>query len=272
MILVLGEGILPKIPEFLQALLSNCSTDDDVLDASQLINQLCIKFKENAASAIDSSLLPFLQKVLALSESSMMPSVNSAAPHVVTEQLSIRKQAFSTLQHIATHNVAAVFYSENNVGSIGQILGLMNDGATVVAEPVMKKTCTMFFGELTRAWGSEGCTAPMNVKNGYLDFIYATFVPSMFRCILDPSFNVKDAMNYRVLAEFCVVLWLLKRSYRGNMEFNSRTADLMRSGSLNLTGPPSNMCLETIATGFQNAISEKDMEICLKAWKDGKVQ
>lgn len=276
MILSLGEGVLPKMPEFLQALLSNCTLEDDVLDVSQLFNQLCIKFKEKAVPAIDSSLLPFLQKVLALqlSETSVVPSGNSVAPppHVVTEQLSIRKQAFSTLQHIATHNASAVLYSENNVGSIADILRLMNDGATVVPEPVMKKTCAMFFGELTRAWSQEGCSVPTNVKNGYFDFVYETFVPAMLRCILDSSFKVKDAMQYRVLAEFSVVLWLLKQSYRGNVEFNTRMVDLLRSSSRNPTGSSANANLDLIASGFQNASSEKDMELCLKALKDGKIQ
>eukprot|EP00956_Cyclotella_meneghiniana_P038805 scaffold160124_cov60-Cyclotella_meneghiniana.AAC.4 len=279
MILCLGEGMLPKMPEFMQALLSNCTTEDDVLDISQLINQLCIKFKEKAVPAIDSSLLPFLQRVLALqlSESSVVQSGNGDAPppHVVTEQLSIRKQAFSTLQHIATHNASAVFHSENNAGSIADILRLMNDGAIAVPEPIMKKTCTMFFGELTREWGSEESSAPMNVKNGYFDFLYEVFVPGMICLILDPSFNVKDALQYRVLAEFGVVLWLLKQSYRGPAEFNTRVSEMVKNGNVNVNSPvapPSQACSDLIATGFQNASSGKDMEMCLKAWKDGKVQ
>ena len=274
MILSLGEGILSRIPEFLHGLLSNCTLEDDVMDISQLINQLCIKFKEKAVHAIDSSLLLFLQKVLALSESSVLPSENGepTPPHVLTEQLSIRKQAFSSLQHIATHNASAVLFSDNNVGSIVDILRLMSDGATAIPEPVMKKTCTVFFGELTRAWGQECQTAPVNVKDGYFDFIYEVFLPAMLRCVLDASFNVKDAMQYRVLAEFGVVLSLLKQSYRGGAEFNSRMAELIRNGNINSKGPPSNASPDVIATGFQNASSEKDMEMCLKAWKNGKVQ
>lgn len=276
MILCLGEGILPKMPEFLRVLVSNCTLEDDVLDASQLFNQLCIKFKEHAVPAIDSTLLPFLQRVLALqlSESSVVPSGNSVAPppHLVTQQLSIRKQAFSTLQHITTHNASAVLYSDTNGGSIGDVLRLMYDGATVVPDPVMKKTCTMFFGDLTREWGREASAAPANFKNGYFDFVYEVFVPGMLRCVLDTSFNVKDALHYRVLAEFCVVLWLLKQSCRGSAEFNSRVLEMIGNSSLNVTGTPSNACPNIIATGFQNASASKDMELCLKAWKDGRVQ
>ena len=274
MILCLGEGILPKIPEFLDAFVSNCTLEDDVLDVSQLFNQLCIKFKEKATPAIDSYLLPYLQKVLALqlSESSVVPNDSTVAPppHVVTEQLSIRKQAFSTLQHIATHNASALFYSEKNVGSFGDILRLMSDGAIVVPEPVIKKTCTMFFGDLTRAWGHDSFPVPVHVTNGYFDFVYEVFVPGMLDCILDTPFKVKDALQYRVLAEFGVVLSLLKQSYRGNTEFNSRIGELIKNANLNMTGPASNACPNIIAIGFQNASSEKNMEMCLKAWKEGR--
>jgi hypothetical protein len=69
-----------------------------------------------------------------------------------------------------------------------------------------------------------------------------------------------------------LVLWLLKQSYRGNVEFNSRITELVRNGNLNLAGLAANACLDLIATGFQNASCEKDMELCLKAWKEGKVQ
>eukprot|EP00584_Thalassiosira_punctigera_P016369 CAMPEP_0172576752 /NCGR_PEP_ID=MMETSP1067-20121228/137885_1 /TAXON_ID=265564 ORGANISM="Thalassiosira punctigera, Strain Tpunct2005C2" /NCGR_SAMPLE_ID=MMETSP1067 /ASSEMBLY_ACC=CAM_ASM_000444 /LENGTH=297 /DNA_ID=CAMNT_0013369429 /DNA_START=700 /DNA_END=1590 /DNA_ORIENTATION=- len=66
MILCLGEGVLPAMPSFLDRLLEHCATEEDVLDASQLINQLCIKFKERAAPAVDGALLPFLRRVLAV--------------------------------------------------------------------------------------------------------------------------------------------------------------------------------------------------------------
>ncbi|KAL7487514.1 hypothetical protein ACHAW6_013104 [Cyclotella cf. meneghiniana] len=275
MILCLGDEILPKVPEFLQIVLLNCTTEEDVLDVSQLINQLCIKFKEGAAPAIDSSILPFLQRVLALqlSESSVVSSESvTPPPHLVTEQLSIRKQAFSTLQHVATHNASAVFYSENNAGAFEDILRLMNDGAVAVPDPVMKKTCIMFFGELTRGWGSDGCTVPANVRNGYFDFIYEVFIPGMLSCILDISFNAKDAMRYRVLAEFSAVLWLVKQSFRGHAEFHSLVSKLIENVCFKEAGPPSGVSPTIIATGFQKAGSEKDMELCLMAWKVGEFQ
>lgn len=270
MILCLGERVLPTMPAFLDALLSHCSTEEDVLDVSQLLNQLCIKFKENAAPAIDVALLPFLQKVLTmqLSETSVVPTASCVAPppHLVTEQLSIRKQAFATLQHIATHNASAVFFSERNVGSFGDILSLMNDGATTVPDPVMKKTCVVYMSELVQQWGgtnSQPCPVPQNVKDGFFDFICEVFVPGMLRCILDSSFNAKDALHYRVLSEFSNVLWLLKQS---SAEFQSRVMEAFVLGGSDTGVIPRGS--PNIASGLQNASSGKEMESYLKAWKE----
>ena len=128
MILSLGHLVLEFLPGFLGPLLSYCTLEEDVLDCSQLMNQTCIKFKEGACPAIDSSVVVFLQKVLAI----QLTSDVSPPPHLITEQLSIRKQAFSTLHHIVTNKATAVLYSDTNVGSLNDVLKLMVDGAVAV--------------------------------------------------------------------------------------------------------------------------------------------
>ncbi|KAL9187353.1 hypothetical protein ACHAXT_001456 [Thalassiosira profunda] len=270
MILCLGERILPAMPSFFSPLLANCTLEDDVLDVSQLINQLCIKFKEKAAAAIDSSLMPFLQSVLAaqLAEETSMSAEGQSTrgitppPHLITEQLSVRKQAFATLQHIALHDAHALLWSETNLASLGDVLQLMNDGATTVPDPVMKKTCCQFFCELISSWGFEsgnhGPVPPQHVSKAFFDFAYEAFVPGMVGCILAPTFNVKDALSSRVVAEVARALWYLKQS--DSAGFQSRVIEAL---VVNKGGSP-----DGIAVGFQNATSAKDAETVLKAWKE----
>ena len=239
MILCLGEGVLPAMPSFFGLLLSHCSSEDDVLDASQLINQLCIKFKDKAAPSIDSAVLPFLQKVMAiqLTESTGGPNSNDPSggsngiytpPHLITEQLSIRKQAYASVQHIAIHGVSMVLYSETNVTSFGDILQLMNDGANHghTPDPIVNKTCNQFFCELITQWGcsreQNAPSPPAYITNAFFEFVYSTFVSSMISSTLDASFNVKNALHYRILAEFGRALASLKQSSRGGSEFHSR--------------------------------------------------
>jgi exportin-T len=271
MILCLGEGILPVMPSFFAPLLAHCESEEDVLDASQLINQLCIKFKEKAAAAVDAAVIPFLRKVLTIQIGSghdMNGNHDDVSPpaHLIshrTEQLFIRKQAFSTLQHIAVHNVSAVLYSERNVSSLGDVLQLMVDGISV-PDPVMKKTCVQFFCELIKQWGGCQSPVPPTVSDAFIDFVYNAFVPGMLSCALDPTFNVKDALNCRVLAEFSRALWLLKLSRRGDAEFQGRVVDnlILRGDSWGRKD------FSGIASGFQSATCEKDVELMLKTWKE----
>jgi len=105
MILCIGNKVLDKVPRYLALLIENC-TEEDVLFVSQLINQLCMKFKEEAAPVLGAALLPFLRKC-----SSLVPSTEDVAvttteapttnnmipPHLRTEQLSIQKLAFAVI-------------------------------------------------------------------------------------------------------------------------------------------------------------------------------
>jgi exportin-T len=264
MILCLGEGILPVMPSFFALLLYHCASEEDVLDASQLINQLCIKFKDKAAASVDAAMIPFLRKVLTIQISGHDVKGKdddvSPSPQLIshsTEQLYIRKQAFSTLQHIAVHNVSAVLYSDRNAASLGDALQLMNDGISV-PDPVIVKTCTLFFCELINQWGRYHL-APSTVSDAFFDFVYSVFVPSVLSRALAPTFNVKDALHSRVLAEFGRALWLLKLSHRGDAEFQCRVVDNIVSGGGGFPG---------IAVGFQNATCEKDVELVLRKWKE----
>jgi len=200
----------------------------------------------------------------------------SPPPHMITQQLSIRKHAFATLHHIALHNASAVLFSQTNVSSLGDILQLMNDGASTVPDPVMNKTCAQFFCVLIGQWGYCGSGGnqqsglslpppPTDISNSFMEFVYSVFLPSMICSVLDADFNVKDALQCRVLAELGRALWSLKSSSRGNNEFNSRVVETLVlngcAGNSGRTGSPE------IANGFINATSGKDMELVLKAWK-----
>ena len=141
MILCLGPQVLPSMPPFLDLLITHC-TNQDVLDVSHLLNQLCSKFKGRAIDAVDPAVSPFLRKCY-----SLMPTFDEVVdhgdipPHLLTEQLSIKKISYAFLQHVATYQVTQVLLSSNNIGSIEQVLQYMSEGALNVQEPILKKTC-----------------------------------------------------------------------------------------------------------------------------------
>ncbi len=146
---------------------------------------------------------------------------------------------------------------------MGDVLQLIIDGISV-PDLVMKKTCAHFFCELINQWGGCQSLVPPNMSNASINFAHNALIPGMLTCALDPVFNIKDALNCRVLAEFGRALWFLKLSRRGDAKFQCHVIDnlILRGHTWGRKGFPG------IASGFQSATCEKDVELMLKAWKE----
>jgi exportin-T len=222
MIQCLGDDFLPFAPTFLDLLIANC-TSQDVLDVSQLMYHLCLKFKANALLAIDPALLPFLQKCQALT-----PSVEDVAghtnipPHLLAEQMSIKKLPFCLFQHITNFKVTSVLLTSRNAPHLEAILRSMLDGVVSVPDPIIKRYCLIFFRELCDQWAADGSIPSEQHKalhNGFVRFMWETVVPGMFQTILDPAFREKDAMHAKCVGEIGNVLASLKAT-RGAAEFD----------------------------------------------------
>ena len=245
----LGSKVLACTPQFLELQIANC-TAEDVQTAAQMMNQCCIKFKQDASPALDAALLPFLRKCHSL----VPPSENGdIPPHLRTEQLIIQKLTFVVLQHIVANRATSVLVSSQNAGSFKNILQIMSDGALNPENPVIQKTCIQFFRDLVDQWGQE-----VNGANGiggdYVRYLYECFCPDMLKCILSPLFDEKDAMQARCIYEFAQLLLSLKTT-RGADEFTQCVVH----GCLQNIGCPSN-----ILGGFRAASDDKEFELCLK--------
>lgn len=267
----LGDKVLNIMPRLLFLLIQNCTTED-ILDVSQLINQLCIKFRANALCSLDTNLLSYLQKCHHLSntiavdksivEDRQHDRNVAIAPHLRTEQLSIQKLSFAVMNHIVTNDVTPVLLSPTNVSSLEAILQSMSEGAINVEDPLMKKTCLIFFRLLLDQWvgndngginGSlNGSGAPDYVVHGYVTFLCDVLIPGMLQFFFraDGAFNVNDANYFRLLVEVAGILEILK----------SRLPDLLGRIAVQMQLPPS------IVDGFRSAANRKEFEECLKAW------
>lgn len=267
----LGDKVLNIMPRLLFLLIQNCTTED-ILDVSQLINQLCIKFGAKALSSLDTNLLSFLQKCHHLSNTIAVDKTIAngqqqdhsvaVAPHLRTEQLSIQKLSFAVMNHIVANDVTAVLLSRTNVSSLEAILQSMSDGAINAEDPLMKKTCLVFFRLLLDQWvgnanggnnnSLNGGGAPDYVVRGYVTFLCDTLIPGILQFFLcsDGAFNVSDANHYRLLVEVAGILAILK----------CRLPDSLGRIAIHMQLPP------YITEGFYSASDRKEFENCLKAW------
>jgi len=269
----LGDKILNAMPRLLLLLIHHCTTED-ILDVSQLINQLCIKFRSNAIGVLDSNLLSFLQKCHQLSESIATdtatandPQKDPVAPHLRTQQLSIQKLSYAVMNHIVTNDVTAILLSPTNVSSLEAILQSMSEGAMSVEDPLMKKTCLIFFKLLLDQWlvntsngGTNGSSAnaaaaPDYVVHGYVTFVCDVLIPGMIQYFFRPdgNFNPNDANNYRLLSEFAGILEILK------IRLPDLFGNVVAKMSVQMQLPSS------IVESFRLAIDRKQFLQCLKA-------
>lgn len=265
----LEEKILPVIPRMLFVLISNC-TSEDILDVAQLMNQLCMKFRANAITSLDASLLPFLQRCQYLStqllvESSHANAEDVNAPHLRTEQLSIQKLSYVVLQHVVVHRSTAMLLSPTNVSSLEAILQIMSNGAIQVEDPVMKKSCLVFFRELLDQWipcadgrYEEAPTVqPSEVLvQGMVKFFCDTLLPGMLQVFLSTSshFNVDDANHFRCLSEFSGMMEILMKRlpevYKQEILLNKFA---VRAGFS-----------QAVIEEFRTATNRKDVELAFK--------
>ena len=227
MIVCVGQNILDTIPFILQ-LLVQWSTCDDILFVAQILNQLCIKFKQNAIPAIDGTIIPFLEKcqslVPTLQDIVYDSAIAGLPPHIETEQLAIRKLSYVVLQHIVTNQVTGVLFSSVNIGHLEAILRLMYDGVICVPDPTVKKTCLRFF----RALIEQAKTIPpptieanLRYEHGILVFIGENVIPKTLQFLITSSNRrqyINDANGTRVTAELGQLIYTFRQVCENDVE------------------------------------------------------
>lgn len=225
-IICTGESVLLKAHSVLIVIIEYCS-EEDICFASQLMNQLCLKFKRKAIPALDRTLLPFLRKCdrlvmdtvktegLQVGKSISWHGLENPL-HLRLEQLSVQKCAFSVLQHVVSNGAFELLISESNVDSFPSILQFMCEGAVYVNEPPVRRACVRFFLELINAWAE---TALELAHRGHqmilISFCSEHLAPGMFSLFFDSSFDEMDALNVRIIQDFGQILFGIIMSIRG---------------------------------------------------------
>jgi hypothetical protein len=113
--------------------------------------------------------------------------------------------------------------SPTNVGNLESVLRSMSDGAVYVTDPIVQKTCVKFFREWLEQLTNQN-TELNRYRRGFLVFCGQTFLPGLLHVLLSPSFDHRDAMQARVVAELAGVLygWASQVSDNDALELTSR--------------------------------------------------
>jgi len=221
LIAVVGNRILPQLPRWIDGLLSESSTKDEMAMFMKLLDQVVYGFKSEIYGILNSLLTPFLQRVFAgIAE----PVIGTDDEIQLTE---LKREYLGFLLVLLNNGLESVLISEGKLIIREKIIQFTNRIAnqpiftTVIStiEHFVKditdfQTAKLAFSVLTRmasTWGGLGSeaseneipnTVPQQLKlPGFDDFMMTTFSPLCWAVPSNPNFDPKDAQGKQVLGE-----------------------------------------------------------------------
>lgn len=218
MIQCLGDKVLVYMEEFLQTLIAR-STQEDILDVAQVVHQVCLKFREIAIPTVEPIILPLLEKVSAFITEITGGVENEMALYQDTEILHFKKIIYVSLLQVVKSNCTPILLSSKNIGSLEIILRTVGEGALLIPDPLIKKTCLQVFHELSEQWlVNDNAASDVGIVSGLRSYLLDILMPGIFRVFLRDDFNLKDASHVRVLKETTHILYIFKSKYDLNIE------------------------------------------------------
>lgn len=211
---VLGARILPQLPRWIDGLLSERSSNDEMAMFLRLLDQVVFEFKSEIHSVLDSLLTPLLQRIFhGLSK----PVAGTDDDIQLTE---LRREYLSFIQIILQHGLGAVLVSESNQATfeplISSIILLAKNvshkngdlGTSRLAYSVLIKMVTLWGGpDITQPGQPPSSQSPAPSLPGFDQFMIQQLNPVCWDVLRDPEFlPAGDARVRHVLVEIASLL------------------------------------------------------------------
>jgi exportin-T len=205
-----GNRILPQLPRWIDGLLSEDSSKDEMAMFLRVLDQVVFGFKGEIFSVLDSLLTPLLQRVLA----GLAEPVSGTDDEIQLGEL--RREYLSFLQVILNNDLASVLVSETNQGFFEVILvsvetlakmvgpGTGNPGASRLAFSILTKLALLWGGPdvaKPAATPSSSTNPPTPAFPGFEQFLISRFNQVCWEVMGSADLNLRDAQAKQVLAE-----------------------------------------------------------------------
>ena len=208
---VLGNRILPELPQWIEGLLSQTSTRDEMALFIRLLEQVVFGFKTEIFEILNTLLTPFLQRVF----TGMKEDVYGTDDEIQLAEL--KREYLSFLLVVLNNNLDAVLISQINQPIFGDAIStielLAKDNSDL---PTAKLSLTVLI-RMVATWGgpdvvaqpaTQGSNKNVNSSNepstkldGFDQFMITRFSPLCWALPSNPSFDPKDAQSKQFLAE-----------------------------------------------------------------------
>lgn len=197
---VLGSRVLQQLPRWIDGLLSQSSTKDEMATFLRLLDQVVFGFKTEIFNMLDSLLGPLLQRVFAgLAE----PTTGTDDEIQLAE---LRREYLNFLLIILNNDLGAVFITSTNQSTFDTIITTIEHFARDPSDYPTARLAVSVLTRMTAVWG--GPDIPLNSGNasvptlpGFDHFAMTRFSPLSWSVPATQGFNTKDPQARQVLGE-----------------------------------------------------------------------
>ena len=230
---VLGSGILQKLPRWIDGLLSQTSTRDEMATFLRLLDQVVYGFKAEIHDILDQLLTPLQQRVFTgLSE----PTTGFDDEIQLTE---LKLQYLQFILVILNNDLAAVLVSSANQQIFDTLLTTLEHFARDGSDYPTARLALAVLTRMTLVWGGPDLTIPASPANpqapsptvpGFDTFIIQRFSPLSWSILSIANFNPKDPQARTVLSEAATLQWTILRKTGAQYERHLRDSEMRNMG------------------------------------------
>ncbi|GLB05618.1 pre-tRNA nuclear export protein [Aspergillus tubingensis] len=200
---VLGSRILPQLPRWIDGLLTQTSSRDEMALFLRLLDQVIFGFKAEIYSILDALLTPFLQRVF----SGIADAPTGTDDEVQLAEL--KREYLNFLLAVLNNELGAVIISERNQPMFETVIGTIEHFAKDIEDFTTAKMAFSVLSKMGSSWGgpdiapegANGAAAQQQALPGFGQFMITRLSPLCWALPATPSFNSKDAQAKQVLAE-----------------------------------------------------------------------
>ncbi|RDL40690.1 putative Exportin-T [Venustampulla echinocandica] len=208
---VLGIGMLPLLPRWIDGLLSQSSSKDEMAMFLRLLDQVIFGFKKDIYSVLDSLLTPLLQRVFA----GLNEPITGTDDEIQLAEL--RREYLTFVQIILNEGLGSVLVSDLNQGFFESLISSVTTLARTVSNGTGNLPASrLAFSVLARMadlWGGPSIATlspqptpstlpPSPAFPGFDRFLIERFHPICWEVLQNPQFRpVSDAQVKQVLNE-----------------------------------------------------------------------
>lgn len=194
---VLGSGILPQLPRWIEGLLSRTSSKDEMALFMRLLDQVVFGFKTEIYNILDTILTPLLQRVF----SGIAEPATGTDDEIQLAEL--KREYLCFLLVILNNNLEAVLVSEANQAGFATVISTIEHLAKDASDFPTAKLAFTVLTRMVVTWGGPDIQAGSAQPSlpGFDRFMMERFSPLCWTLPSQPNFDPKDAYGRQAMGE-----------------------------------------------------------------------